>query len=137
VSVGAGKRIAFDDLPTAALSGRYPGFLIDWGADQWRVWPPTGRLDSNSLKFANSGMTSANFSFVSPKRLASVRAYNQATIAGVLTINCPGQGPRQYTLSADQLVTLDLGWSGTCSGITVTSSVGWLMKLDDLMVYDA
>jgi hypothetical protein len=135
-SMEPGRRVTFDDISTGPLAGRYPSSLIDWGSNQWRVWPRTGRLDTDSLKFDSSGMTSASFGFVSPKRLTSLRAYNQGTVTGTLTLSCSGQPTRRYVLAADQLVTLDLGWTGACSTVEITSSVGWLMKFDDLMVYD-
>lgn len=129
--------LSFDNLGRGGLNFRYPAGLIDWGTNAWQVWGPSGRLSTNSVKFASFSMRSATFSFVTPKRLTSFVAYNQANTPGVLTVSCPGQSTKQVTLLADEVATIALDWSGRCATVSVSSTVGWYMHFDNLVVYDS
>ena len=66
------QTVTFDDRPgqNQPLDGQYPTNVIDWGSGQWlHAW---GAFTSKSASFAQDGMTSAPFTFVSARRLVSV-----------------------------------------------------------------
>jgi hypothetical protein len=125
--------VTFDDRPgqNQPLSGQYPAGEIDWGSGQWYHSGPVGPITSKSASFTG-GRTSATFTFVTPSRLTSVRAYNGGAAATTVSLACAGQTPRTVSLAPGQATTITTGWTGECETVTVTSSNGWDTNFDDL-----
>jgi hypothetical protein len=115
------------------LNGQYPTGVIDWGTNVWWVAAPWGQFTTNSISFNRSGMTSGSFTFVSPKRLVSIKAYNGGAVASTITLSCSGNTPTVQIVPTAQLVTISTGWTVSCSTVTVGSSNGWDTNLDDLI----
>jgi beta-glucanase (GH16 family) len=115
------------------LNGQYPTGVIDWGSNVWWVATPWGQFTTNSISFNRSGLTSGTFTFVNPKRLVSIKAYNGGTAASTVTLSCAGNTTVTQAVSSGQLVTISTGWTVGCSTVTVGSSNGWDTNLDDVV----
>ena len=114
------------------LNGQYPTSVIDWGTNVWWVAAPWGQFTTNSISFNRAGITSGSLSFVIPKRLVSIKAYNGGTTASTITLSCAGNTTTVQSVAVNQLVTISTGWTVGCSTVTVGSSNGWDTNLDDL-----
>jgi hypothetical protein len=127
--------ITFDDLAdTQTLDGQYPTDVVDWGSNLWYVSMPWGQFTTNSISFSSS-RTSASLTFINPKRLISVRAYNGGGSSTTVTLSCSENPTKSVSIGSGQLVSIDTGWTASCSTVTVTSSNGWDTNFDDL-TYD-
>lgn len=130
--------ITFDDRAgqNQVLTGQYPVGVIDWGGTgSWSHSGPWGSFTTKSLSFNGSAIRSASFSFVTPRRLISVRAYNGGTVASTVSLNSPGLPTKTVTVPAGQVVTIATGWTTNCSGpVTYTSSTGDQVNLDDFVI---
>jgi hypothetical protein len=134
---GASSRsITFDDLtnPNRALNGQYPSGVIDWGTNGWYLSGPYGAFKTNSVSFNGAGITSQGFGLLSPRRLIQVDAYNGDYGPTTVTVGCPGQQTRSFTLAPKAQATLVTGWSGACNTVTVTSSNGWKTNFDNFVL---
>jgi hypothetical protein len=125
----------FDDRAgqNQALNGQYPAGVIDWGSNQWFHAAPWGQFTTKSVSFNAAARTSASFTFLTPRKLVSLRAYNGGGSPSTVTLSCAGQATKTVTVPAGQLVTIQTGWAGTCGTVTVGSSNGWDTNLDDLV----
>src|SRR6266542_2770695 len=87
------QTISFDDLanPNRVLSGQYPTGLIDWGSNVWYLSSPWGLFRTNSFSFNGAGRTSGQFTFLSPRRLVQLDAYNGGTSSSTVSVSCTGQ----------------------------------------------
>ncbi|MGH2350967.1 MAG: malectin domain-containing carbohydrate-binding protein, partial [Chloroflexota bacterium] len=128
--------VTFDDRPGQfePLDGQYPSGVIDWGSGQWYHSGPWGSFTTKSVSFNGGGVTSRAFTFGSPRRLVSLRAYNGGSGPSTVTLSCAGQPPKQATVAAGQVATISTGWTGTCSTVTLGSSNGWDTNFDDLVL---
>jgi hypothetical protein len=117
------------------LNGQYPTGVIDWGTGKWYHSGPWGAFTTKSASFNGAGVTSQTFTFLSPRRLVSVRAYNGAGAATTVTIACDGQTQSQ-SVSAGTAVVIMTGFSAICNQVTLSSANGWDTNFDDL-VHDA
>jgi hypothetical protein len=126
--------VSFDDRAgqNVVLSGQYPAGVIDWGSARWWLSAPWRSFTTKSVSFNGSGMTSANFTFISPQRLASLRAFNGGSSMSSVTLSCAGQVPVSVNVPAGAVTTIITRWMGTCSTILVGSSNGWDTNFDDL-----
>ncbi len=113
------------------LNGQYPAGVIDWGTGQFLHSAPWGAFVTKNMGFANAGISSGTFSFVSPRRLVSVRAYNGGTVSSNLSFSCPGQVTKQQTVAVGEVTTIAMGWAAACSPVTMSSSNGWNTNFDD------
>lgn len=131
----AGLTVTFDDRAgqNQGLNGQYPSGVIDWGSGQWYHSGPWGAFATKSVSFTSGG-TSRSFTFVTPRRLVSLRAFNGGGGASTVTLACAGQPTKTQTIPAGQTATIATGWTGTCSVVTVTSSNGWDTNFDDLVI---
>ena len=79
--------MTFDELSGQhqPLAGQYPTGVIDWGSSGWWLSGPWGPFTTKSASYSNASITSARFTFVTPRRLLSVRAYNGGSGATTLT----------------------------------------------------
>lgn len=133
---GAQQTITFDDLAgqNQVLSGQYPVGVIDWGTNNWYHSAPWQQLPTKSIGFNGYGPTSEPFSFVTPRRLVSVLAYNGGAVSSTVTLACAGQPTKTVVLAPGQIATINTGWTGTCSTVTVGSSNGWDVNFDNLVI---
>lgn len=137
VAGGAGAQtLNFDNLsnPNRPLSGQYPSNVADWGTNQWYLSGPFGSFQSNSISFNGAGPTSAPVRFMSARRLVSIDAYNGGSATTTVTLSCAGLTSVQRTVNAHQVVTIQTGWTGTCSTLTIASSNGWDTNFDNVSI---
>jgi hypothetical protein len=134
--VTASQTLTFDDLsnPNRTLNGQYPSGVVDWGTNAWYLSGPWGQFATNSIGFNGPGLTSGSFTFISPKRLLRVDAYNGASTSSTVTLACSGQPTVNATVGAHQVVTISTNWTSTCSGVLVTSSNGWDTNFDNVTI---
>jgi hypothetical protein len=125
--------ITFDSYAGGqALDGEYPAGVADWGSGYWYLSGPWGQFTTNSISFSGEGATSASFTFVSPKRLVSLNAYNGGDGPSTVTISCGGNPTKSVAVGANQVVTISTGWTNACSAVTIGSSNGWNTNFDNL-----
>ena len=136
-SGGTPQVVTFDDRAgqDQVLSGEYPTGVINWGANLWWHSSPWRLFTTKSVSFNGSGPTSASATFLYPRRLLSVRAFNGGTAATTVSVSCPGQTTRSLSVPANQVATVTTSWTGTCTTFTLGSSNGWDTNFDDL-TYD-
>jgi hypothetical protein len=132
----APQTVTFDGLsnPNRPLNGSYPNGVIDWGTNAWYLSGPWGAFRTNSIGFNGPGPTSASFTFSVPRRLIRVDAYNGGRTSSTISLSCAGQTTRQVTLAVRRLQTIDTGWTGACSPVTVRSTNGWDTNFDTLVI---
>ena len=125
--------ITFNDLATAnaPLTGQYPSGVVDWGSGGWWGSGPWGQLTTNSVSFTATGV-SRSFTFITPRRLVSVKAFNGGSASTTVTLSCAGNPTKTTTVAPNQLVTITTAWSAACSTVTVGSTNGWDTNFDDL-----
>jgi len=130
--------IDFDDQTgNQVLNGQYPASVVDWGTDSWWLAGPWKSFTTNSISFNGAGPTTQSFTFLNPKRLISLKAYNGTEVGSdaVITISCSGNPTQTVTVNPNQLLTITTGWIAACSVVTIGSSNGWDTNFDDL-AYD-
>jgi hypothetical protein len=129
--------VTFDDLTNinGVLNGVYPTGVIDWGTNVWYLSGPWSLFTTNSISFNSGAVTSAVFTWATPRRLISLQAFNGGSAASTITLSCAGQTTKTQIVPAGQVVTISTGWSGTCTTVTVGSSNGWDTNFDTL-AYD-
>lgn len=134
---GANQIVTFDDLAqqNRPLNGQYPSGLIDWGNGAWFLSGSYGAFDSNSIGFNGAGPTSANFRFITPRRLVQVDVYNGSNRQpSTVTVSCAGQPTVSVNVPALRFVSIATGWTGTCSTVSLGSSNGWDTNFDTFVV---
>jgi hypothetical protein len=126
--------ITFDDIAgqNQPLNGQYPTGVINWGTGGWFHSGPFGAFTTKSVGFNGPGLTSGTFTFITPRRLVSVQAYNGGA-ATTVTLRCTGQTDRAQAMSPGQLMTITTGWAGTCTSVTILSTNGWDTNFDSLV----
>jgi len=136
VPQGGPQTVTFDDLanPNRPLTGQYPTGAIDWGGGSWYLSAPWGQFSTNSVSFNGAGAASAGFTFVSPRRLVQLDAYNGGSVPSTVTLSCPGQSPQSVSMGVNQRFTIVTSWGGTCTSVTVGSSNGWDTNFDNLVI---
>ena len=100
--------VTFDDLGPGGhnLSGQYPSGVINWGTTTWYLSGPYGQFTTNSISFANSGVTIGTFTFMTARRLISVRAFNGGGGASTVTLACAGNPTKSQSVGANQAPTI-------------------------------
>jgi plastocyanin len=128
--------ITFDDTvgENRVLSGQYPAGVIDWGTNAWYLSAPWQQFTTKSISFNGSGRTSESFTFVVPRTLLQIEAYNGGTVASNVSLACTGQPTRTVTVPANSRMTIQTGWSGVCASVQITSSNGWNTNLDNMVI---
>jgi hypothetical protein len=116
------------------LNGQYPSGVINWGSNAWRVGGPWGKFTTNSVSFNGDGPTSASFTFVNPRQLVSLDAYNGAASASTITLSCAGQPTVTLSVAANQLLTIPTNWAANCTTVTIGSTNGWWTNFDTLVI---
>jgi hypothetical protein len=132
------QSVTFDDRAgqNQALNGQYPSGVIDWGTNKWYHSGPWRAFTTKSVSFSSAGVTSQSFTFLTPRRLVSLQAYNGGNSASTVTLACARKPTKSISLAAGQLATISTGWTGTCTTVTVGSTNGWDTNFDNL-VHDA
>jgi hypothetical protein len=130
--------VNFDDLPAPnrAFSAQYPSGVIDWGTNNWYLAGPFGLFTTNSIGFNGPLLRNADFTFLSPRRLVQVDAYNGGTVTSIIQLGCAGLPVVQVALGARQLTTIVTGWTDACGSVGVASSNGWDTNFDNLVYVD-
>jgi hypothetical protein len=130
------QTVNFNDLTRTSfpLNGLYPAGLIDWGQDKWYLSRAWKLFTTNSISFNGFSAKSATFNFVSPKKLASLTAYNGGTVDSQVSISCGGNTPKNVTVKINEMVTISTGFSQNCTTVTLGSSNGWDTNFDNLVV---
>jgi hypothetical protein len=130
--------VTFDDLAGLGqpLDGQYPTEVIDWGTNTWYLSRPWGAFTTKSVSFTQ-GATSRTFTFVTPRRLQSVRVYNGGGTSTTVNLSCAGQTTKTQEVAAGQVATVTTGWTGTCTIVTLSSTNGWDTNFDDLVHADS
>jgi hypothetical protein len=96
----------------------------------WFLAGPWGQFTTNSISF-NSSVASASLTFVIPRRLISVLAFNGGSAPSTITLSCSGNPVTTAFVEPNQMLTIDTGWSANCSIVTIGSSNGWDTNFDD------
>jgi hypothetical protein len=133
---GAAQTLTFDDLapPGRPLNGQYPTNVADWGTNTWYLSRPWGQFTTNSVSFNGPSSTSAVVMFLSPRRPVRLDAYNGGSATATVTLACAGLPTVTATLAANTIQTISTGWTGACTGLTVSSSNGWFTNFDNIVV---
>jgi hypothetical protein len=66
--------------------------------------------------------------------VVSIDAYNGGTSASTISLGCPGQPTVPVVVAANQLTTIQTGWTGTCTTVTIVSTNGWWTNFDNLIL---
>jgi hypothetical protein len=120
--------------PNRAFSGQYPSGTIDWGTNRWYLSSPFGSFTTNSVGFNGAGPASAPFTFVTPRRLVTVDAFNGGTTSSTITLSCAGQPTVTAVLAANALTTITTNWTQPCTTVTVGSTNGWNTNFDNFII---
>jgi hypothetical protein len=128
------QTVTFDDRPgeNQPLTGEYPSGVISWG-DGWYHAGPTGPFTTKSLRFNESWRTNVTFTFVAPRRLVSLHAYNSGSQSTTISISCSHLPTKHVVVGAGQAPTIDTGWIGTCTRVTLQSGNGRATFFDNLV----
>jgi hypothetical protein len=126
--------IPYDHTVGEALEGQFPAGVIDWGTATWYLAPPWQRLENNSISFNGEGISSGSFTFLSPRQLVRIDAYNGYDQPATVTLSCSGQPDKQVQLNADEVRTIDTGWSAPCSRVSIVTSNGWGTNFENLVI---
>jgi hypothetical protein len=110
--------------------------VANWGTNLWFLSGPYGLFTTNSVGFNGAGPTSAPITFVTPKRLVSVEAYNGGPGSSTVTAACTGQTTASVVLAVGQRATLVTNWGAACSSVTLGSTNGWDTNFDNLVIDD-
>lgn len=126
--------VSFDDSPVVnrTLIGEYPAGVVNWGTGTWFIGRPTGQFKSKNLQFTNN-VKKGSFTFVAPRRVVSIDAYNLGGAAAIVSLSCSGQTTVSVTIAASAVRTLATGWTTNCSPVTISSGNGWNMVFDSLV----
>lgn len=132
---GATQTITFDDKAgqDQVLSGEYPTGVINWGSNNWWHSAPWHLFTTKSVTFNGSGINLASFTFIAPKKLIKLDAYNGG-IQTTLKMQCTGNPDKSVTISSNQLTTITTDWSNTCTTVTFSSTNGWDTNFDNLTI---
>ena len=136
VATAGTTTIVFDDLsnPNRALNGQYPPGVVDWGSNAWYLSGRYGLLTTNSVSFNGATPLSGSLTFVSPRRLVQLDAFNGGSGTSTISLECPGQTPLAQAVGANQRLTISTGWLATCTTLTIGSSNGWDTNFKNLVL---
>jgi hypothetical protein len=135
---GSTTTIDFDSLtPFDPLDDEYPADVIDWGTGAWVISEPWNLLTTNNLAFSTSvsDPLEETFSFITPKRLVSIDAYNGGAGQSTISLACAGNTTKNEVVPANTLVTIETGWDANCLEVSLSSSNGYDTNFDNF-VYD-
>ncbi len=130
------QTITFDDIAgqDQVLSGEYPTGIIDWATNIWWHSAPWNLFTTKSVTFNGPDITSGTFTFLTPKKLIKIDAYNGGASEMTITLQCSGNPDKQQVLSINQVVTIDTGWANACTSVTLSSTNGWDTNFDNIVI---
>src|SRR5215510_1966011 len=128
--------ITFDDTvgQNRVLNGPYPNGEIDWGTNVWYLSAPWRQFTTKSIGFNGPTPTSGSFTFLVPRTLLQLDAFNGGTTASTISLTCPGQPIVSLSVAANTLVTISTGWMAACTSVQITSTNGWHTNFDNLVI---
>jgi hypothetical protein len=132
--------VNFDSPPhaTGKLVDQYPTGMINWGTSGWLLSGPWQSFTTNSVSFNEPSVNSAGFTFVTPRRLVTLQAYNgSASSATTVTLTCDGANAKVVTLATGQISTIETGWTRVCTTVVIRSTNGWWTNFDNLVTYSS
>src|SRR5262249_3209145 len=113
--------VTFDDQSAdRLLTSTYAG--VDWGNGAWYLSGPWGSFTTNSVSYAGPGPTSAAFTFLVPRLLTTVSAFNGGTDASTIALSCGANATSTAIVAPGAVVTLSTQWTASCLTVTVASS---------------
>jgi len=127
--------ITFDDphLPAGTeLQGQYPSGVIDWGSGEWQIGVPQGKFGTFNLSLADDGITTAKFSFYSPRIFVGVDVYNGGSEPAVVTVHSPEIREMSFTIKPGELQRLRTGWRDPSSSVIFDVKNGGKLRFDNL-----
>ena len=80
-----------------------------------------------------SSPRSATFSFVAPRRLVRLDAFNGGGASTTISVACSGQPTVSLTVAAGQRRTLQTNWTKTITTVSVSSGNGWDTNFDNIV----
>lgn len=121
--------------PLSRLNGEYPADTVDWGQNVWFLSGPYGKDATNSISFNGAGPTSANFTSLHPRILASLDAIKCGNLETTVTLSCKlavlnapaneTNPPVSVQVGPHDVKTITANWSNPCGVVTVGSTNGW------------
>jgi glucose/arabinose dehydrogenase len=138
ITAGNIQTITFDNAPgqDAPLNGQYPTGVVNWGTNEWYLSGPWGAFTTKSMSFNGAGNTSGVFTFISPKKLVSLDAYNGGTSNSTVTLSCAGNPNKVVSVPFGVITKISTGWTAQCTTVTLASTNGWDTNFDNI-VYDS
>lgn len=86
------------------------------------------------MTYNGSGVTSGSFTFLAPKKFVKLDAYNGGAGDTTVIFSCAGNPDKQQVIGANQVVTIDTGWTNTCTSVAISSTNGWDTTYDNLVI---
>lgn len=128
--------VTFDDRPgqDQVLDGEYPTGVIDWGTGRWYLSGPFAGFASKSVSFNGAGVSSATLAFRAPRQLVQLMATNGGSGPSTVTLRCDGLPTVTASVKSGEVTTIETGWTGACSAVTIASSNGWDTNFDDFVL---
>ena len=114
------------------LRGQYPSGVIDWGEDNWMVFPPHNLMSSFSLGTASTDATSAELHFPAPRTLLRLDVYNHSDKEVVLTLRAPEMREVVFHLKPGALQRIRTDWRIRASKVAFESSGLGSLRFDNL-----
>jgi hypothetical protein len=127
--------VGFDNPHVGAgvgLTGQYPSGVIDWGAGQWKVYAPSGRMSTFSLGAADEHAKTARFRFFYPRILMYLDVYNPLSGPVRLTLRAPEMREVTFTLKPGALQRIKTNWLNRASAVSVESDSLPMLRFDNL-----
>ena len=130
---GTAQTITFNDRTLQSRLGEYPLGVINWG-NNWFVARPTNQFTTPNLHMGSVFDTSRSFSFLTPQRLLRVDMVNHGSTPSTVSFACSGNPTAATIVPAAGTAVLTTAWTTPCTTVTVTSSNGWVVHYDNLVI---
>lgn len=133
---GSQQTISFNNKAVGILIGQYPKGVINWGTSRkWYLSPPWELFTTRSLTFNGTGIFTESFTFITPKQLNRLDAYNgNDNGPSTVTLSCPGQPNKVVSIPKNTKTTIETGWNETCTIVTINSSNGEDTNYDNMVI---
>lgn len=126
--------VDFNNQAAGDLSGEYPIGAINWQSGPWSISAPWKGLTTNNLGLRSATTTSGSFTFMTPRTVTSIQAFNGGTVDSTVTLSCSGNTTKTQVVTVNTLTTITTGWTNPCTTVTLNSSNGWNTNFDNLAV---
>jgi hypothetical protein len=114
------------------LRGQYPSGEIDWGEENWMVYPPHNLMSTFSLGTAAPDATAAELRFLTPRSLIRLDVYNPTDKEVVLTLRAPEMREVVFHLKPGLLQRIETGWKVRASKVAFESSDLGRLRFDNV-----